>query len=186
VERDLHDGAQQRLVALAMTLRLAQAQLPRDAEPGLRATLAAVSDELREALAELRDLARGIHPAVLSEQGLATALEALAMRAPLPVRVACPPHRLPEAVEATVYYFVAEALTNALRHAHASRVEVTVDATAAGVAVRVGDDGVGGAREDAGSGLRGLADRVAAAGGRLELDSPPGGGTTLFAELACA
>jgi PAS domain S-box-containing protein len=186
VERDLHDGAQQRLVSLAMTLRLAQAQLPPGTDPGLRSTLAAVSAELREALAELRDLARGIHPAVLSEQGLATALEALAMRAPLPVHVACPPQRLPEGVEATVYYVVAEALTNALRYAHASRVDVEVAATADAVAVRVRDDGVGGAREDAGSGLRGLADRVASAGGRLELSSPPGEGTTISAELPCA
>jgi PAS domain S-box-containing protein len=186
VERDLHDGAQQRLVALAMTLRLAQAQLPPSTDPGLRATLAEISAELRQALAELRDLARGIHPAVLSEQGLAAALEALALRTPLPVRVTCAQRRLPGGVEATVYYLAAEALTNALRHAHASRVEVVVSETPGGVAVRVRDDGVGGACEDGGSGLRGLADRVAAAGGRLVVDSPRGAGTTLHAELPCA
>jgi PAS domain S-box-containing protein len=180
VERDLHDGAQQRLVSLAMALRLAQLR-----HPELRETLETVSAELRLALAELRDLARGIHPAVLSEQGLGTALEALAMRTPLPVRLTCPDERLPAGLEAAAYYVVAEALTNTLRHAAATRAVVTVRARPGRVTVEVSDDGVGGACEQDGSGLRGLRDRVAAAGGRMLVDSPPGGGTRLAAELPC-
>ncbi len=187
VERDLHDGAQQRLVSLAMALRLAQVRLPADADPELRATLAEASAELRLALAELRDLARGIHPAVLSEQGLKTALEALAMRTPLPVHIsACPARRLPERIEVAVYYLVAEALTNALRHANATRVVVEVGEPPGHVAVCVRDDGEGGACAEAGGGLRGLEDRVGAAGGRLTVHSPHGGGTTIAAELPCA
>ncbi len=146
-----------------------------------------MSTELRQALAELRDLARGIHPALLSEQGLKAALEALAMRTPLPVRIAaCPDGRLAAGVEATVFYLASEALTNTLRHARASRAVIDVQALGDRVTVRIGDDGVGGAREAGGSGLRGLCDRIAAAGGRLTLHSPPGGGTTLEAELPCA
>jgi PAS domain S-box-containing protein len=187
VERDLHDGAQQHLVALAMTLRLAQQRLGADADPELRATLAAASADLRRALAELRALARGIHPAMLSEQGLGAALEALALRTPLPVRIAaCPRGRLPEAVEVAIYYLVAEALTNALKHACASRAEIEVVLLGDIATVRVSDDGVGGASERGDGGLRGLADRVAAAGGRLAVDSPRGGGTTISAELPCA
>jgi PAS domain S-box-containing protein len=187
VERDLHDGAQQRLVALAMTLRLAQQRLGAQADPELRSTLAAASAELRHALAELRDLARGLHPAMLSEQGLAAALEALALRTPLPVRIAaCPRGRLPEGVEAAIYYLVAEALTNTLKHACAARAEISVQVLGDVALVRVRDDGVGGASEQGGGGLRGLADRVAAAGGRLDVDSPRGGGTTISAELPCA
>jgi signal transduction histidine kinase len=187
VERDLHDGAQQRLVSLAMALRLAQVRLGEDADPELAATLQAASAELRQALAELRDLARGIHPAMLSEQGLRTALEALVMRTPLPVRIAaCPDGRLPERVEVAAYYPVAEALTNTLRHAHAARAAIDVRRCDTRLCVEVRDDGVGGACEAGGSGLRGLADRVAAAGGSLTVTSPRGEGTTLFAELPCA
>ena len=186
VERDLHDGAQQRLVSLAMALRLAQVRLGADADPELAATLQAASAELRLALAELRDLARGIHPAVLSEQGLRTALEALVVRTPLPVQIAaCPDGRLPERVEVAAYYLVAEALTNTLRHAHAARAAIDVRHRGGHVRVEVGDDGVGGACEGEGSGLRGLSDRVAAAGGCLTVTSPRGGGTTLVAELPC-
>jgi signal transduction histidine kinase len=187
VERDLHDGAQQRLVALAMTLRLAQQRLGADADPELRATLAAASAELRHALAELRDLARGLHPAMLSEQGLGPALEALALRTPLPVRIAaCPRGRLPEGVEVAIYYLVAEALTNTLKHACAARAEIEIQLLGDVALVRVRDDGVGGASSRGDGGLRGLADRVAAAGGRLDVDSPRGGGTTISAELPCA
>ncbi len=187
VERDLHDGAQQRLVSLAMVLRLAQVRLGPDAEPELAAMLQAASAELRLALTELRDLARGIHPAVLSEQGLRTALEALAMRTPLPVQIAaCPDGRLPERVEVAAYYLVAEALTNTLRHARASRATIDVRHCGGHVRVEVGDDGVGGACEAEGSGLRGLSDRVGAAGGSLTVTSPRGEGTTLVAELPCA
>jgi PAS domain S-box-containing protein len=187
VERDLHDGAQQRLVSLAMALRLAQLRLGPGADPELAATLRAASGELRLALAELRDLARGIHPAVLSEQGLRTALEALVMRTPLPVHIAaCPEGRLPERVEVAAYYLVAEALTNTLRHAHAARAVIDVRRSGEHIRVEVRDDGVGGACEGGGSGLRGLADRVAAAGGELAVTSPRGEGTTLVAELPCA
>ena len=186
VERDLHDGAQQRLVSLAMVLRLAQRRLPDDAGAELRETLHAASAELRLALEELRDLARGLHPAVLSEQGLAAALQTLALRTPLPVRIsACPEGRLPSSVEVTAYYVVAEALTNTLRHARAARAEVAVCEQPGGVCVEVADNGVGGACAEGGSGLRGLADRVAAAGGSLSVGSPPGRGTRLTVELPC-
>lgn len=186
VERDLHDGAQQRLVTLTMGLRLARTKLG-DASPEVTEMLETLSSELQLALAELRDLARGIHPAMLTEQGLAIALESLVLRSPLPAKlVACPEGRLPEAVEIGVYYVVAEALTNAIKHAGATRVTVSVNADATSVVAEVCDDGGGGARIGAGSGLRGLADRVAALDGRLSVHSPPGGGTTLTAELPCA
>jgi signal transduction histidine kinase len=187
VERDLHDGAQQRLVSLAMALRLVQVRLAPDTDPELAASLRAASAELRQALAELRDLARGIHPAMLSEQGLLPALEALAMRTPLPVHLAaCPDGRLPERVEVAAYYLVAEAITNTLRHAHAARVTIEVRRRDTDLRVEVRDDGVGGACEAGGSGLRGLTDRVAAVGGTLAVRSPRGDGTTLVAELPCA
>jgi signal transduction histidine kinase len=186
VERDLHDGAQQRLVALTVGLRLARAELDEDDHGELAAMLEHLGDELRLALAELRDLARGIHPAVLSEQGLAVALESLALRSPVPTKlVECPDRRLPSAIEIGVYYLVAEALTNTIKHARASHATVSVSADAASVTVEVQDDGAGGASIEAGSGLRGLADRVASLDGRLALHSPPGGGTTLTAELPC-
>jgi PAS domain S-box-containing protein len=187
VERDLHDGAQQRLVALTVGLRLAQAKLGEDDRGELAEMLERLGDELRLALDELRDLARGIHPAVLTEQGLAVALESLALRSPVPTElIECPDRRLPGAIETGVYYLVAEALTNTAKHAQASRATVSVSADAARVTVEVQDDGAGGASIERGSGLRGLADRVASLDGRLAVHSPPGGGTTLTAELPCA
>jgi PAS domain S-box-containing protein len=183
LERNLHDGAQQRLVALALSLRVAQAQL--DSDPAAaRATLADAGDELARALDELRELARGLHPAVLSDRGLRAAVEMLAGRAPIPVELAgIPEERLPEAVEAAAYYLIAEALTNVARYADATAVSVRVAADATRVLVEVSDDGAGGADPAGGSGLRGLADRVEALGGSLELVSPAGEGTTVRAEI---
>jgi PAS domain S-box-containing protein len=186
VERDLHDGAQQRLVAMTIGLRLARRKLGEHSDPELAALLDDLASELQLALSELRDLARGIHPAILTEQGLPAALEALLVRCPVPAKLSgCPERRLPSAVEAAVYYLVAEALTNTLKHAGATRVTVDVEERPASVVVEVCDDGSGGASIGAGSGLRGLSDRVAALDGRLALHSPPGGGTTLTAELPC-
>jgi PAS domain S-box-containing protein len=183
LERNLHDGAQQRLVSLSLSLRVAQAML--DSDPaGARAALADASDQLGVALDELRELARGLHPAVLSERGLRAAVEVLAGRMPVPVDTAdIVEVRLPEPVEAAAYYLIAEALTNVTKYAHASAVSVRVAASDAGVAVEVSDDGVGGADPATGSGLRGLADRVEALGGSLEVVSPPGSGTALRAEI---
>jgi len=183
LERNLHDGAQQRLVTLALDVRLALAKL--DADPsGARAILAGAGDELARALEELREIARGLHPAVLTDRGLRAAVESLAGRAPLPVELAAMPDaRLPEPVEAAAYYLIAEALTNVTKYARASTVRVQVVAREATVAVEVSDDGVGGADPAAGSGLRGLADRLAALGGTLEVVSPAGAGTSLRAEI---
>jgi PAS domain S-box-containing protein len=184
IERDLHDGSQQQLVSVAMTLETAAAAVERD-PAAARELLAEASTELRAAIAELRELARGIHPAVLTEGGLDPALRGLAARSAVPVRiVALPEGRFPAAVEAAAYFVAAEGLTNAARHAGASRVEVTVRAADGALAVAVGDDGRGGARPD-GGGLRGLADRVAALGGELTVESPAGAGTTLTAVIPC-
>jgi PAS domain S-box-containing protein len=186
LERNLHDGAQQRLVALSLALRVALAKL--DSDPAAaRATLASAADELTLALAELRELARGLHPAVLSDRGLRAAVEMLAGRSPVPVEIAeVPGERLPEPVEAAAYYLIAEALTNVAKYAGASTVRVRVEASDASVVVEVADDGVGGADAAGGSGLRGLADRVEALGGSLEVVSPAGAGTSLRAEIPAA
>ncbi len=183
LERDLHDGAQQRLVSMALELRLARARLQDD--PAAAATLlAGATEELDAALGELRELARGIHPAVLSDRGLDTALETLAHRAPLPVDVdRLPGERLPEAVELAAYFVVAEALTNVAKYAHASRASVSVERTNGRLVVAVRDDGVGGADPESGTGLRGLADRIAVLEGRLDVDSPRGRGTTVTARI---
>jgi PAS domain S-box-containing protein len=183
LERNLHDGAQQRLVTLSLSLRVALAQL--DSDPAAaRTALADAGDELALALDELRELARGLHPAVLSDRGLRAAVETLAGRAPLPVEIAdIPDERLPEPVEAAAYYLIAEALTNVTKYAHASTVRVRVAADDASVVVEVSDDGVGGADPATGTGLRGLADRVEALGGSLEVVSPAGAGTSLRAEI---
>jgi signal transduction histidine kinase len=183
IERDLHDGAQQRLVCLALQLRAAQAQLP----PGLgelRAELERVVAGLAGTLDELREYARGIHPAILAEGGLAPALETLARRCPVLVTVGV--HlagRLPERAEVTAYYVVSEALANAAKHAGASAVHVGVDAAGDVIRVAVRDNGAGGADPARGSGLAGLKDRVEAIGGTLTVRSSPGEGTTLLAEL---
>ena len=183
LERNLHDGAQQRLVTLALTLRLARARLASDAGAALE-LLETASAELAEALEELREFARGIHPALLTERGLEPALEALARRAPVPVDIdAALPERLPASVEAAAYYVVAEALTNVAKYAGASSARVHVVRSSEHAVIEVSDDGVGGANAGRGSGLRGLADRVEALGGRIEVDSPAGEGTRLRAEI---
>jgi signal transduction histidine kinase len=183
LERDLHDGAQQRLVSLSLTLRLAQARVATD--PVTAGELvAAAQEELALALAELRELARGIHPAVLSDRGLGAALEALAGRSPVPVTLsAMPGGRLPEAVEAAAYFVVAEALTNVVKYADASQATISVTQHNGTAVVEITDDGVGGADPRRGTGLRGLADRVAALDGHLALESAPGRGTRLRAEI---
>jgi signal transduction histidine kinase len=187
LERDLHDGAQQRLVALSLQLGLARRSL--DAGDGVAAVsmLDAARDELARALEELRELARGIHPAVLTDRGLEAALEALAERAPLPVSLdQMPAERLPAPVEAAAYFVVAEALTNVAKYAGASSAEVRIRRNGSYAVVEVSDDGIGGADPAVGTGLRGLADRLAALDGRLEVHSPPGHGTTVKAEVPCA
>jgi signal transduction histidine kinase len=183
LERNLHDGAQQRLVALSLTLRLAQSKLRKDPD-GAERLMAGAGEELQLALEELRELARGIHPAVLSDRGLQGALEALAGRLPIPIELSeAPDERLPAPIEAAAYFVVAEALTNVVKYADASHASVTVVRQNGHAVVEVRDDGIGGADPGRGSGLRGLADRVAALDGRLELESPPGEGTLLRAEI---
>jgi PAS domain S-box-containing protein len=178
LERNLHDGAQQRLVSLALMLRLAARRHPDDED------LARAGEELSHALQELRELARGIHPAVLTERGLEPALRALADRAPVPVELDfVPTSRLPGPVEAAAYYVVSEALTNVAKYAGASLVRVRVEQNGTSALIEVTDDGAGGADPRGGSGLRGLADRVEALGGRLTVESPLGEGTTLRAAL---
>jgi signal transduction histidine kinase len=183
LERDLHDGAQQRLVTLSLALAMAR---DRAADPELGSLIESASKEAREALTELRELARGIHPAVLTETGLAGAVQALAERSPVPTTiVAVPEGRFPAAIEATAYFVVCEALANVAKHAMAGGAEVAIRAQPGRLVVQVSDDGAGGARPEKGSGLRGLTDRVAAAGGVLRIDSPPGSGTRLEADIPC-
>ncbi len=185
IERDLHDGAQQRLLSLALQLRAAQAAAPPEAAE-LARQVGDVAGGLADALEELREIARGLHPAILAHGGLRPALKTLARRSPIPVDVQVhTEQRLPEPVEVSAYYVVAEALTNAAKHARASAVTVTVEADAADAVLRVAvrDDGTGGADFTRGTGLTGLRDRVEALGGRILLHSPRGAGTTLRAEL---
>ncbi len=187
IERDLHDGAQQRLVNVAIGLRMARDQVPVTAPATLAATLEDTAEQVRLALAELRDLATGIHPTLLTEAGLAPALLSIAERSPVPleVRVACE-ERLPGDVESAAYYVVSEAVANVSKHAHARRAVVSIARERGRVRIEVADDGVGGADPARGSGLGGLADRVAALDGRLRVVSPSGGGTTVVAEIPCA
>jgi signal transduction histidine kinase len=182
LERNLHDGAQQRLVSLSLSLRLAQGRLRSDPD-GAEELLEGSREELAQALEELRELARGIHPAVLTDRGLEAALEALAARSPLPVEINGASCELPAQVEAAAYYVVSEALANVTKYAQASAVEVTVERMNGIALVEVADDGVGGADPLRGSGLRGLADRVAALSGQLDVESPPGAGTRIRAEI---
>jgi signal transduction histidine kinase len=185
LERNLHDGAQQRLVSLALNLKVARSQLRQD-PAGAEALLAGAGQELDSALEELRELARGLHPALLSERGLRTAIETLALRAPLPVELGSVPcERLPEAVELAAYFVVSEALTNVAKYADASRASVSVERYNGRVVVAVADDGVGGADPARGSGLRGLADRIAVLEGHLDVESEPGSGTTVKASIPC-
>ncbi len=184
IERNLHDGAQQRLVSVALEMNIwltKHRDLPEDSRAPLRDAL----DELRAGMAELRDLARGLHPAVLSDHGLEHALCALAQRAAVPVELdtALPEERLPMAVEATAYFAVSEALTNVAKYALASQARVSVEERDGHLEVTVDDDGVGGADPSAGSGLQGLRDRLAALNGTLMIDSRPGNGTQLRARL---
>ena len=183
LERNLHDGAQQRLVSVTLQLRMIQNRMRTD--PALAEELASAADELNHSLEELRELARGIHPAVLNH-GLAPALESLASRASVPTTVACEDvDRLPEPVELAAYFVASEALTNVAKYARASKATVRV-ARRDGVAViEIADDGVGGADETLGTGIQGLADRVAALDGTLRILSPPGAGTVVTAELPC-
>jgi signal transduction histidine kinase len=183
IERDLHDGTQQRLVSLGVELRLAQSKVPVGL-PDLDAELGRVVAELNGVAEDLREIARGIHPAILSEGGLGPALRTLARRAAVAVELdVAAIARLPEPVEVAAYYVVSEALTNATRHARASVVEVDADASGGTLRVCVRDDGAGGADPVRGSGLTGLKDRIEALGGAFRVQSPAGGGTTVSCEL---
>ncbi|MEU4832412.1 sensor histidine kinase [Streptosporangium sp. NPDC023615] len=185
IERDLHDGTQQRLVSLAMNLGMARATLTDLPEPA-REVIVRAHEEAKLALRELRDVVRGLHPAVLDEQGLDAALSGLAARAPFPVRLRADlSGRTAPTVEAVAFFVVSEALTNIAKHARASGAEVVVGRDGDVLRLSVHDDGVGGADPDLGSGLRGLAGRVASVDGILDVDSPPGGPTTIRVELPC-
>jgi signal transduction histidine kinase len=186
IERDLHDGAQARLVALGMSLAMAEEQLARDPE-GARALLTEARAASSEALAELRDLVRGIHPPVLADRGLVGAVQALALAASIPVEVDAElAGRLPAPVESAAYFAVAEALTNVIKHADASRASVAVRYDGDELHIEVSDDGVGGADATRGSGLRGIARRLSAFDGTLVTESPSGGPTRLVMVLPCA
>jgi len=182
LERDLHDGAQQRLVGLALRLGLAASRV----DPSAAQILTEARDDLERALAELREFARGIHPVILREDGLDAAVEALARRTPLPVEIEGALNaRFAESVELAGYFFVSEALTNVAKHAHASVAQVRLGRRRGALTIAVSDDGVGGAVVGSGSGLSGLADRIAALDGTVWIESAPGGGTTVSAEIPC-
>jgi signal transduction histidine kinase len=186
IERDLHDGAQQRLVALALELRIAQRQVG-ESDPEVDRVLAQAVAELQVAVEELRELARGVHPAVLTEEGLGGALESLAARTPVPVEIAAAPaERLPSEIEAAAYFVACEAIANAVKHARATQIRVSAERRDGRLVVEVEDDGIGGASLNGGSGLRGLVDRVEAHGGTLRVESEPGTGTRVIGELPCA
>jgi signal transduction histidine kinase len=186
IERDLHDGAQQRLVALSLTLRMAETRAEKG-DPEAAELIRSAGDEAGLALKELRDLARGIHPAILTNRGLAAALDDLAARAVVPVEVtAAPSERLPDQVEAAAYFVVSECLANVGKHAQASGATVSVRAEDGRLEVEVSDDGIGGADTANGSGIQGLRDRVGALGGRLQIESPEAGGTRVRATIPLA
>ena len=183
IERDLHDGIQQRLVSLVLDLRSTEAAVPLRM-PELRAQIAGVADNLTGSLEELRELSRGIHPAILSDGGLSPAIKALARRSAVPVQLDLDiQRRLPEPIEVAAYYVVSEALANTAKHARASIAHVELRADDGRLQLSVSDDGVGGASSDDGSGLVGLTDRVEALGGTILLDSPLGKGTRLEVDL---
>ncbi|MEV5962596.1 sensor histidine kinase [Kribbella sp. NPDC051952] len=185
LERDLHDGAQQRLVSLALDARVTAAKLAIEGDPASACSVDAIADGLTTALDELRELARGIHPSILVDEGLDSALRSLTEHSAVPVRLlAVPAERLEPAIEAVAYFVISEALANAAKHASATEVCVSVRRTDGRLVVEIRDDGKGGADPE-GSGLRGLADRVAAVDGRLGVDSPPGRGTCVRAEIPC-
>jgi len=186
IERDLHDGAQQRLVALTLELRSAQRRLGEERDPEIDQLLESTADELQVALQELRELAQGIHPGILTQGGLAAALESLAARVPLPVTVSATQERLPPDVEATAYFVACEALTNVVKHSQASQAAIRALREDGWLVVEIEDNGVGGASAEDGSGLRGLADRVEAHGGHFRIESAPGSGTRVLGEIPCA
>jgi signal transduction histidine kinase len=184
IEQDLHDGAQQRLVALTVSLGLARLDLPPDSPAAVR--VAEAHEQARHALAELRELIRGVHPQVLTDRGLEAAVREVAGRSPIPVDVDIAlPRRLPAPVEETAYFVTCEALANVVKHSAASRAAVRARLLEDLLVLEARDDGVGGADPAAGTGLSGLADRIAVANGRLRLSSPPGGPTLLRVELPC-
>jgi signal transduction histidine kinase len=183
IERDLHDGTQQRLISLGLELRLAQGMVPAELRE-LEAEIGKVADELGGVVEDLREIARGIHPAILSEGGLAPALRTLARRAAIAVELdVAVIGRLPEPIEVAAYYVVSEALTNATKHAHASVVWVAVDQRDDRLHLSIRDDGAGGADPARGSGLIGLRDRAEALGGSIQVSSPPGQGTLILVQL---
>jgi len=185
LERNLHDGAQQRLIALSLELGMLEQQLA--AEPGAQVRLDQARHEISLSLAELRDVARGLHPAVLSGHGLQVALESIVARAPLPVRLRVElDGRQEEPLEVAAYYVVSESLVNIAKHAQATSASVGVARKNGQIVVEIVDNGIGGADTERGTGLRGLADRVEALGGRLRVWTPEGGGTRVKAELPCA
>jgi signal transduction histidine kinase len=184
LERDLHDGAQQRLIGLSLRLGILESQLSGD--PAVGQALAEAKQEVATSLTELRDIARGLYPAVLTGHGLAVALESVVAQATVPVRLEVKLHeRLPEPIEVAAFYVVRESLTNISRHAQATSASVEIDRSGATVVVEIADNGVGGADTALGTGLRGLADRVESLGGTLRVWSPAGGGTRVRAELPC-
>jgi signal transduction histidine kinase len=186
LERNLHDGAQQRLLGLGLALQLARAELGAGAN-GASEVLDEAEQELRTALDELRELARGIHPAILTDQGLEAAVRSLAERSPAPVTItAVPEERLGEPIEAAAYFLISESLANSAKYARASAIRVRIVRRDGTAIVDIDDDGVGGADPDHGSGLRGLSDRIHALDGDFRVDSPRGGGTHIHAEIPCA
>ena len=188
VERNLHDGAQQQLVTVLFSIQLAKAEAIRHSD----STVASLLDEsivaLQQSLGELRELARGIHPAILTQAGLLAAVQSRADRCPIPTEVTgdIGPLRLPSAVEATLYFVASEAITNAVKHSRGHRIRISLSRVPGLVSVGITDDGVGGAHPMSGSGLSGLTDRVAALGGRLEVQTTAGSGTSILAEIPCA
>jgi len=185
LERDLHDGAQQRLLGIRLALRLARGELGQNVSAA-EELLGEAEAEIEQTLVELRALARGIHPAVLTEEGLRPAVETLARRASLPVHVeALPGSRLPPAVEAAAYFVASEALANVAKHASATGVTIAIRRENDSLVIHIADDGVGGADPVSGTGLVGLRDRVEALNGSLRVESPPGHGTRLHAEIPC-
>jgi signal transduction histidine kinase len=185
IERNLHDGTQQRLVSIAMSLGLLESKLP-EGSAEAPALVAETREALALALEELRELTQGIHPTLLAERGLSAALDELCRRAALPVQLELGlEHRLPDQVESAAYFFASEALANAAKHSHASSVRVRASSDGSTLTLEIADDGIGGAAPGGGSGLRGLTDRVEALGGRMTVSSPPGRGTTLRAEIPC-
>jgi signal transduction histidine kinase len=183
IERDLHDGTQQRLVSLALAVRAAQSTLPSDLSD-LRSELSRIATGLAEAVEELQELSRGIHPAILAQGGLAPALRTLARRSAIPIALDIRTDaRLPAPIEVAAYYVMSEALANAAKHAQASQIDISVTPHDGHLMLSIRDDGIGGADRSRGSGLVGLADRVEALGGSISIESPPGAGTRITAEL---